>query len=150
MDPGLLDMLHDAGDEYLIAVGDRVDIDLDRVLQIAVDQHRVRPRDADRMRAYSGQPGVVVHDLHGAAAQHIGRPDHHRKADRGATASASSAEMGGAVLGLLQAEALQQLLEAAPVLGEIDRVGRGAEDRDARPPPAPRRASAAFGRRTAR
>ena len=41
MDAGFLDMLHDAGDEDLVAVGERVDIDLDRVLQIAVDQHRV-------------------------------------------------------------------------------------------------------------
>ena len=30
-------------------VGDGVDIDLDGVLQIAVDQNRVRPRDADRV-----------------------------------------------------------------------------------------------------
>ena len=34
MDAGLLDMLHDAGDEDRLAVGDGIDIDLDGVLQI--------------------------------------------------------------------------------------------------------------------
>ena len=41
MDPGLLDMLHDAGDIDGLAVGQHVDIDLDRILQVTVDQHRV-------------------------------------------------------------------------------------------------------------
>ena len=44
MDAGFLDMLHDAGDVDLVAVGDGIDIDLDRVLQIAVDQHRAGAR----------------------------------------------------------------------------------------------------------
>ena len=46
MDPGLLDVLHDAGDEHvLVLVGQRIDIDLDGVTQVAVDQHRVGARD---------------------------------------------------------------------------------------------------------
>ena len=43
MDAGLLDVLHDAGDERVLAVGEAVDVDLDRVGQIAVDQQRVLP-----------------------------------------------------------------------------------------------------------
>jgi hypothetical protein len=39
---------------------------------------------------------------------------------------------GDAVLRLLQAELVEQRLEALAVLGEVDGVGRGAEDRDAR------------------
>ena len=31
MNAGLLDMLHDAGDEGVLAVGEAVDVDLDRV-----------------------------------------------------------------------------------------------------------------------
>ncbi len=57
MDPGLLDMLHDAGDFDIVAVGDGVDVDLDRVLQIAVDQHRARSRGADRMRHVAVEAG---------------------------------------------------------------------------------------------
>ena len=33
--------------------------------------------------------------------------------------------------GCVQVELVQQLLEAVAVLGEVDHVGRGAEDRDA-------------------
>ena len=40
MNPGLLDMFHDAGDMHGVAVGECVDIDLDRVGEIAVDQQR--------------------------------------------------------------------------------------------------------------
>ena len=36
----LLDVLHDAADHDLGAVADRVDVDLDRVVQEAVEQHR--------------------------------------------------------------------------------------------------------------
>ena len=39
---GLLDVLHDAAEEQLGAVVERVDVDLDRVVEEAVDQHRVR------------------------------------------------------------------------------------------------------------
>jgi hypothetical protein len=41
MDAGFLDMLHDAGDEGVLAVAQAIDVDLDRVGQIAVDQQRI-------------------------------------------------------------------------------------------------------------
>ena len=44
MDAGLLDVLHDAGDEGVLAVGEAVDVDLDGVGQIAVDQQRALVR----------------------------------------------------------------------------------------------------------
>ncbi len=36
----LFDMLHHAADEHLLAVGKRIDVDLDRIAEIRVDQHR--------------------------------------------------------------------------------------------------------------
>ncbi len=39
MDAGLLDVLHDAADVDLGAVAQGVDVDLDRILEEAVDQH---------------------------------------------------------------------------------------------------------------
>jgi hypothetical protein len=42
MDARLLDVLHDAGDEHRLGVGDQVDVDLDRVVQVAIDQDRPR------------------------------------------------------------------------------------------------------------
>ena len=38
MDARLLDMLHDPGDPHRLVVGHDVDVDLDRILQVAVDQ----------------------------------------------------------------------------------------------------------------
>ena len=40
VDPGLLDVLHDPGDPHLLAVAQRVDVDLDRVLEEAVEVDR--------------------------------------------------------------------------------------------------------------
>jgi hypothetical protein len=40
VDAGLLDVLHDAADHALLAVGQRVDVDLERVLQELVHQDR--------------------------------------------------------------------------------------------------------------
>ena len=51
MDAGFLDVLHDAGDEDVLAVGEAVDIDFDGVGQIAVEQQRAlgaRPPVRDR------------------------------------------------------------------------------------------------------
>ena len=42
MDPGLLDVLHDPGDPDVVAVAQGVDVDLDRVLQEAVEVDRAR------------------------------------------------------------------------------------------------------------
>ena len=137
MDAGLLDVLHDAGDIDRVAVGDGVDIDLDRVLQIAVDQHRAGAGHAHRVADVALQPGGVVDDLHRPAAQHVRRADHHRIADALRDRLGLGGGIGGAVVGLAQAEPVQQLLEALAVLGEVDRVGRGAEDRDVGALPAP-------------
>ena len=59
---------------------------------------------------------------------------------RWAIASASSGEVAVPLSGWRSSSLLQQLLEALAVLGEVDRVGRGAEDRDVGALRAPRRA----------
>ena len=149
MDAGLLDVLHDAGDVGVLAVGEAIDIDLDGVGEIAVDQQRppVGNRKLRRPVEIGGQPhqiavdlGRVVHDLHGAAAEHIGRPDHDRIADRLGDGARLLGAGGDAALRLPQLEPIEQLLEAVAILGEIDGVGRGAEDRHVAPFPAARRA----------
>ena len=140
MDAGLLDMLHDAGDIDLVAVGDGIDIDLDRVLQIAVDQHRAGAGHGDGAADVALQPGRIVDDLHRPPAEHVGRADHDRIADPRRDRLGLLRRGGGAVVRLAQAEPAQQLLEALAVLGQVDRVGRGAEDRDLAPVPAPSRA----------
>ena len=146
MDAGLLDVLHDAGDRGVLAVGEAIDVDFDGVGQIAVDQQRAlvghdelgRPVEiAGEAGEVAVELGDVVHDLHGAAAEHVGRPDHDRIADVGGDGARLARALGDAADGLAQAEPVEQLLEAVAVLGEVDGVGRGAEDRHVAPPPRP-------------
>ena len=138
MNAGFLDVLHDAGDIGVLAVGKAIDVDFDGVGEIAVDQERAAVGDGKLGRTIEigGQPhqiaidlGAVVHDLHAAAAEHIGRPDHDRIADLLGNGARLRGAGGDAALRLPQFEAIEQLLEAVAVFGEIDGVGRGAEYR---------------------
>ncbi len=45
MDARLLDMFHDAADEHILAVAERIDIDLDRIREIAVEEQRILAED---------------------------------------------------------------------------------------------------------
>ena len=80
MDAGLLDVLHDAGDEGVLAVAEAVDVDLGRVGKIPVDQQRAllrhdefaRPVEiAGELRHVAVELRAVAHDLHGATAEHV-------------------------------------------------------------------------------
>ena len=132
MDPGFLDMLQDAGHRDVHAVADRVDIDLDRVAQIAVDQHRGRARHLHRGGDIKVELFGPVDDLHAAAAQHIGRAQQHRIADPLGDLDRFVARAGQAVGGLEQAQPVDQRGEPLAVFGQVDAVGRGAKDRHAR------------------
>ena len=83
VDAGLLDVLHDAAEVELGAVVERVDVDLDRVVEEAVDEHGVLGLIASVARVdVVAQHRLVVDDLHAAAAEHVGRAHEHRVADR--------------------------------------------------------------------
>ena len=150
MDAGFLDVLHHAGDIDRFVVGDAIDIHLDRVVQVAVDQHRIVAGHAHRLAHVAMQAGAVVDDLHRTAAQHVARADHHRIADAFRNCFGFVGGACDAVVRLAQAETMQQLLEALAILGDVDRVGARAEDGDLRLWPGPATASAASGHRTAR
>ncbi len=130
MDPRLLDMLEDAGDRDVLAVADRVDIDLDRVAQIAVDQNRRRARYLNRRGDIMIELLGPVDHLHRAAAKHVAWAQQHRIADPLRHRDRLVAAAGEAVGGLLEAELVDQLGKPLAVLGKVDAVGRGAEDRD--------------------
>ena len=82
VDAGLLDVLHDPAEVHLLAVVERVDVDLDRVVEEPVDEDRVLRADAiGRAGDVGGQGLVVVDDLHAAAAEDVGRAHEDRVAD---------------------------------------------------------------------
>ena len=131
MDARLLDMLHDAGDDDIRAVRDCIHVDLDRVAQILVDQHRAVAGDLDGGVDIVVQLGRGIDDLHRPPPEHIGGAGQHRIADPLGNHDRLVPAAGDAVQRLAQIELVDQLREPLPVLGKIDRVGRGAEDRNA-------------------
>ena len=136
-----------------LAVAQRVDVDLDRVLQEAVEEDlalacaRPLPRPAQvvgEVLAASRRSPSRARRARSSGARAAGSrrsptpPAPPRRRARWRTAAPRSRA------------ALEQRAEAPAVLGEVDRVDARAEDRHARRPAGRRRASAASGRRTAR
>ena len=76
MDARLLDVLHDAGHEHGLAIGEQVHVDLDRVVQIAIDQDRPELGELRGCGHKLAELGGVVHDPYGPAAEHVRGADH--------------------------------------------------------------------------
>ena len=131
MDPRLLDVLHDPGHDHLLAVGDGVHVHLDGVFEEAVDQHRLALGDHERLGHEALELGGVVADFHRPAAQHVARPDQHRIADLGHGRAGLRHRPRNPAGRLLQPQAVQDVLELLPVLGVLDRIDAGADDRHA-------------------
>ncbi len=68
MDAGFLDVLHDAADDRVFAVGQGVDVDFEGVFQEFVDEDGAVVRVLDGFAHVAGNGFVVVGDDHGAAA----------------------------------------------------------------------------------
>ena len=132
MDAGLLDVLHHAADDRPRAVADGVDVDLAGVLEELVDQDRVLGAGLDRLGHVPRQARLVVDDLHGAAAQHEAGPDDDGVADLLGDPPRLGEIRGRGVGGLPQAEPLDDQAEPLAVLGQVDALGAGADDRHAR------------------
>ncbi len=128
VDPGLLDVLHDAADPDVLAVADRVDVDLDRVLQEAVEEDLAAA--AVHPRQVVAQAVEVVDDLHRPPAEHVARPHEQRPADPGR----GGQRLLGRVRGRVRRRAQPELAAAAR------RSARGP--RPGRSPPAGCRAAA--------
>ena len=80
MDARALDVLHDAGDEHALAVGDGVDLDL-LALEVLVDKDRLAAAQLDGGAHEAHQLRRVLHDLHRAPAEDVAGPHEHRIAD---------------------------------------------------------------------
>ena len=128
MDARFLDMLEHAGHDDIGAVAQRVDIDLDRIAQIAVDQHRRIPRHLHRGLDIIFELILAVDDLHRAAAEDIARPGKHRIADARRDRDRLFAAARDAVFGLLQPQLVDQSGKAFAVFGQVDRIGRRSQD----------------------
>ena len=132
MHAGFLDMLQHAGDDHLHAVANRVDIHFGRIAQILVDQHGAVARHLHGGGDIVFQLLRAVDDLHRAATQHIAWPQQHRITDALCPREGLFQAAGDAVFGLLEFELAHDLGKTLAVLGQVDGIGIGAQDRDAR------------------
>ena len=129
----LLDVLHHATDEHLPGrVADRVDVDLHRVLEEAIDEHRALSRQTPLAAEAAGirelghrtvQLLIVVDDLHRPPAEHIGGTNQRRIADARRDRTSGLGRRRGAPGGLRDLEARTQCAPLLAVLGEVDRLG---------------------------
>ena len=132
MDAGLLDVLHDARDDDVLAVAERVHVELVGVLEEAVDEDRAVRERRKRLPEHEAERVLVVRDAHRAPAEDVARADEEREAEPPAHADALLGVARDAPGRRLEVDFLEELAEALAVLGAVDRLGLRPEDRDAR------------------
>eukprot|EP01136_Pigoraptor_vietnamica_P010232 Opistho-1_new@47646 len=132
MDARFLDMLQHAGHEHIVAIAQRIDIDLDRVAQILVDQHRRVARYLDRRGDMFLQLRLTVDNLHRPATQHIAGPHQDGITDAIGDCDRFLTAARDAVGRLAQLQLVDQRGETLAIFGQVDGIGTGAQDRDAR------------------
>ena len=72
MNARLLDVLHDAADDDGAGgIGNRVDVELEGVLEESVDENRVFGRRVDRVSHVAVERADIVHDSHRPPAEHV-------------------------------------------------------------------------------
>ena len=129
VDAGLLDMLHDAADHHGAArIGHRVDVKLECVLQELVDEDGMLGRRVHGLGHVAVERAGVIDDGHRPPAQDVRRPHHDRIADGTRRAARFRARRGDAARRLRNPQVPEQPREPLAVLGQIDRVGRRADD----------------------
>ena len=131
MHAGALDMLHDPADDVILAVAQRIHVDFDGVVEKFVDQHRMLGRSGHGVGHVVLQRVAVVNDLHRPPAKNIGRTDQNGIAQTFGNLESFIVGPRDAVIRLLDSELVDQLGEALAVFGQIDTVGRSADDRHA-------------------
>src|SRR5579872_138212 len=131
---GFLDVLHDARDEHVLgAIADRIDVDLDGVMQKAVDQDRIVAGNAKEFAGLDlrNQMRFIGTHHHAASTQYVRRTQDHGITD---LARRSDRLFGGhrrGVARLLEPKFIEQPLKTFAVLRQIDGIGAGAQDRHA-------------------
>ena len=130
--PGEFDVLEHPSDHRGLSVGDAIHIQFDRFLQKLVQEHRLARSDRKGFLDHSAQLLLVVHDEHSPTSEHEGRAKQDGISDAGGLFRRFLGFERGFVLGLLQPQLIEDLLEFLTVLGQVDALGRGADHLDSR------------------
>ncbi len=131
MDAALLDVLEHRTHVAALAVGERIHVELNSVLEEGVEVDGAVGRDERCLRHIRHEVLVVVDDRHAAAAQHVARP-HDEGIPHAARHLLGLLERRGRRAGRIgDLQAVEQGGETVAVLGEIDGLGLRAHDGDA-------------------
>ena len=122
MDSCLLDVLHYRADVDVVSVAERVDVDLDGVLEEAVDEHATEHRHLPDFL-------VRVTDAHRTSSEHVRRADEDGVPDVVCNPNRVFARLRHPPRRRAQVVRAEQAGEALAVLGKVDCVVWRAEDR---------------------
>jgi len=131
VDAGVLDVLAHGPEHHLAPVRDQVDLDLPGVLLELGDDDRVLGGNRLRLPQDAGEFVVFVGDGHCGAAQHVARAYQNGEAPQllhDALRVGRVGHVGPARL--VHPDPVEEGAELVAVLGPVDVLGRGAEDRD--------------------
>ena len=128
MDAALLDVLEHGAHVGLVAVAERVDVELDGVLEEGVQVDGMVGRDLRGLLHVAGEVLVVVDDGHAAPAQHVAGTNQQGVPDAPGHPPGLVDGLGHARGRVGDLEAVEQGGEAVAVLGEVDGLGLGPHD----------------------
>ncbi len=131
MNAGLFDVLHDAADNDVFAVGQRVHVNFSRRLEEMVDQYWPLLRVFDRLFHVAVDGFVVVGDDHRASAEHVRRPHQHGIADPIGIGQGFFDAGGRGSRGLRDFKLFQEPSKALAIFRQVDALGRSTDDGDA-------------------
>ena len=129
VDTGALDVLHDAGDQDVLAVGNDVHLQL-LAHEVLVHQHRVFDLAGENDLHIGPHVLIVVGDDHVLAADDVGGAQQHGIAQLMSGVQRLLHTGDGPALRPFDREPLQQGIEPLPVLCHVDGLGAGTQDRD--------------------
>ena len=128
MDAGFFDVLHNAGDDHVLAVGERVDIDLGGFFQKMIDENGALLGVLDGFFHVARNRFIVVGDDHGASAEHVRGADQHGISDTISGLQSLFDASGDAARRLRDLEFIEEFAKTFAVFGQVDRFRRSTDD----------------------
>ncbi|CAM4383490.1 hypothetical protein DEMA109039_16665 [Deinococcus marmoris] len=130
VNPGGLHMLHDPGHHGAFAVAQCIHVQLQRPFQKLIQQDAgLALHGGVHLVQIGGQLGHAANGAHGAAPQHVAGPGHQREAQLFCQCLSLVRRRSHQPTRLRQAQTFAQRVEAGAVLGLVDGVRAGADNR---------------------
>src|SRR5215470_2780712 len=128
MHSSFFNVLHDAADDDVGAIGERVDVYFGGFFEELIDQHGARRAHQRGLRHVILHGVHVIRDDHSAAAENVAWPDQHWQSDLAGHACSLFRNQRRAVAGLRNFQFFQQTPKAPAIFRQVDRLWRGTDD----------------------